>query len=451
MPSLRRQRGDTIIEVMVALAVLGLAFAISYATASRSLNVAQNSQEHSQASQVLKSQVELAHNNSSDSSLYTEGKWFCLYYSSSQGKISIADYPSNSVSSAPPECQSQLNASVNYVTYVTYTCEVQVGNGYQSCDASGNSGLVKQNYFTFTVAWPGIGNLGPQQEQINYKLDQVNNYTDLGGTSGGLGGGLPTCAANQEGTWPNCYTQPSIIVVVKKIAPDPGNVTPSCSKAATDAKAGTIVGLFQAGALVANQTTDISSSTTFNGLSVGNYQIQIRGVPSGYEACPPVSVSASTSMSGATVVTTLKIRPKCNQVYTQTGSTETYGIVGYSSVPVYAYGIIGYQSESYQVWGVVGYGYQNHPYWGVTGHQYVVTGGYWVYYNHHRDRYWINTYTYEPIYGWVDDWVYGPIYGWVTEWESVPIYGNYIAYWETIAQYGWTYTPVYGYVNQCPN
>jgi prepilin-type N-terminal cleavage/methylation domain-containing protein len=65
--SLRRQAGDTIVEVMVVLAVLGLAISISYTTANRSLLNARQAQENAQATERLQSQIEslrtLAANN----------------------------------------------------------------------------------------------------------------------------------------------------------------------------------------------------------------------------------------------------------------------------------------------------------------------------------------------------------------------------------------------------
>jgi len=52
------QRGDTIVEVMVVLAVLGLAIGVSYATANRSLLNTRQAQESSQATEIVQSQVE---------------------------------------------------------------------------------------------------------------------------------------------------------------------------------------------------------------------------------------------------------------------------------------------------------------------------------------------------------------------------------------------------------
>lgn len=52
------QSGDTIVEVMLVLAVLGLAMSVSYATVNRSLLQAREAQENSDASSLVQSQLE---------------------------------------------------------------------------------------------------------------------------------------------------------------------------------------------------------------------------------------------------------------------------------------------------------------------------------------------------------------------------------------------------------
>ncbi len=52
------QTGDTIVEVMVVLAILGLAISVSYATANRSLLNTRQAQENSQATELIQSQIE---------------------------------------------------------------------------------------------------------------------------------------------------------------------------------------------------------------------------------------------------------------------------------------------------------------------------------------------------------------------------------------------------------
>lgn len=56
--SSRKFAGDTIIEVMIAMAIIGLVISMSYATAQRSLKTGQAAQERIEALKVAESQVE---------------------------------------------------------------------------------------------------------------------------------------------------------------------------------------------------------------------------------------------------------------------------------------------------------------------------------------------------------------------------------------------------------
>ena len=55
----QNQNGDTIIEVMIVLAVLGMAISIAYSTASRSLLNMRRAQESSTATTLAQTQVEM--------------------------------------------------------------------------------------------------------------------------------------------------------------------------------------------------------------------------------------------------------------------------------------------------------------------------------------------------------------------------------------------------------
>lgn len=58
-PLFKAQRGDTIVEVIVVLAILGLALSISYATASQSLLNTRQAEEQAQATELLQAQIEV--------------------------------------------------------------------------------------------------------------------------------------------------------------------------------------------------------------------------------------------------------------------------------------------------------------------------------------------------------------------------------------------------------
>jgi type II secretory pathway pseudopilin PulG len=79
--------GDTIVEVMIVLAVLGLAISIAYATANRSLLNARQAQETSTATELVQSQVEIlrsmAPNLATDATHYVyQTTLFCIDSSS---------------------------------------------------------------------------------------------------------------------------------------------------------------------------------------------------------------------------------------------------------------------------------------------------------------------------------------------------------------------------------
>lgn len=142
-------RGDTIVEVLIALAVLGLAFSISYATANRSLIMARNAQEHSEALQYLDSQVELARADSGDDDLYDKTKTLCM------------DQATSDINYGKPIPATSIFCTVGERYKVSYTYDNAPMNG------------VDQDVFTFKVTWDGIGTLGPQQETMSYKIHKL--------------------------------------------------------------------------------------------------------------------------------------------------------------------------------------------------------------------------------------------------------------------------------------
>jgi prepilin-type N-terminal cleavage/methylation domain-containing protein len=54
----KRQNGDTIVEVLISVAIITLVLAIAYATMTRNITIMQDNQERSQAAKVTQGQVE---------------------------------------------------------------------------------------------------------------------------------------------------------------------------------------------------------------------------------------------------------------------------------------------------------------------------------------------------------------------------------------------------------
>lgn len=137
---LKNTSGDTIVEVLVALAVLSLAFAISYATAGRAITDSQNAQEHTLALEYLDSQIE------------------ALRYYASQPNQSL---PTSSF----------------YLQPVVSSSTVQVdpapgklpGNGFVYSISLSRDQTLSNTYHAI-ITWPGLGNLGQQSEELSYRV-----------------------------------------------------------------------------------------------------------------------------------------------------------------------------------------------------------------------------------------------------------------------------------------
>jgi prepilin-type N-terminal cleavage/methylation domain-containing protein len=77
-------RGDTIVEVLIAIAIVSVILVGAFVTSNKSTQAVRNSQEHAEAAQLLKSQIEQARiiieNSSSDLTdpLETSNTLFCI-------------------------------------------------------------------------------------------------------------------------------------------------------------------------------------------------------------------------------------------------------------------------------------------------------------------------------------------------------------------------------------
>jgi len=161
MLSNNNQKGDTIIEVLIALAVLALAFVISYSTANRALLDGQNSQEHSTALELLDAQAEALQyeasqpNDSINANEFNKPSSpsdFCLQPSS--GRIKLYGYFQASINQPnnyPTQCRLFGNADFNY--YIAIEPSTSISDD-----------------FHIVIWWQGIGNMGIQQEEISYKV-----------------------------------------------------------------------------------------------------------------------------------------------------------------------------------------------------------------------------------------------------------------------------------------
>lgn len=135
----RYQSGDTIVEVMLVLAVLGLAISLSYATANKSLKATRAAQENAQATALLQSQVEL------------------LRYLAPNGTANAA----TNIFQAGPYC-----IDTTAYTIVTVPASCLFDNLYQ-VDIT-YSGAATDT-FTLHAGWPDVSGQGTDAVTLSYR------------------------------------------------------------------------------------------------------------------------------------------------------------------------------------------------------------------------------------------------------------------------------------------
>ncbi len=143
---LRDARGDTIVEVLIVLAVLGLAIGVSYATANSSLQTTRAAQEDSQATELLQSQLEAMRSLASTdaANIFQSGSAFCI----NSAFTTVVD--TSLVSPAPACVQDNLyTVNINYV-----------------------NNAVTPDTFTLVATWPDIHGSVQDSETMVYRMHQ---------------------------------------------------------------------------------------------------------------------------------------------------------------------------------------------------------------------------------------------------------------------------------------
>lgn len=159
--------GDTIVEVLIVLAVLSLSFATSYSIAIKALGQARNAQEHSETLGNIDSQVEwlryaIAHDVNPSLPV---NRPFCMkspttYDDSFPATYTVTSSAANdNLSSYPIACTNGL-----YYSRIIY---------------SGPTGPADGN-FDIIIRWDGNASLGRQQEEINYRTYKLVPDTSPG-------------------------------------------------------------------------------------------------------------------------------------------------------------------------------------------------------------------------------------------------------------------------------
>ncbi len=153
------QRGDTLVEVLIALAALSGLLGFSYALTTRAQKVSQLSQDRAEATQVAQSQLEMLRE---------------LRNSPSVGSIDkLVEAASGTIISPTQKTDgfcldgSTTPLDATAADWAASQCVTGIGNRYQMrITYSGTPNRL----FTARVEWVGPGDTGQQQVEIMYRL-----------------------------------------------------------------------------------------------------------------------------------------------------------------------------------------------------------------------------------------------------------------------------------------
>jgi prepilin-type N-terminal cleavage/methylation domain-containing protein len=152
------QRGDTIVEVLIALTILASALGIAYATAHRSLRNSRQAQEHGEAYKLAESQLEALRNLSGSpaQNVFNSTTGYCIDTTT----MTVVPLTSNYFPNANPNSEVFANfpAACTKGLY-------RVGVRYTpNTPAAGN------DTFKVYVRWDSIRGGGRDQEILTYRM-----------------------------------------------------------------------------------------------------------------------------------------------------------------------------------------------------------------------------------------------------------------------------------------
>jgi len=152
-----RQRGDTIVEVLISMLIISVILAGAYGTVNKSSIGVRDSKEHAEALRLAQSQIEALRQDASKTTgsvIFTDAANppFCLY----NGAL----LPANNAS----ECRQDSGGQPTTTEPVYNLSDVRTSCG---------PGLPGNCYqFAATVSWNSVTGNGQASEQIVYRLYQ---------------------------------------------------------------------------------------------------------------------------------------------------------------------------------------------------------------------------------------------------------------------------------------
>jgi len=162
--------GDTIVEVLIAMAILGVVLSAAFVSVNRSVKNNTQSQEHSVALKLAEGQLETIREISSDTTnpnynaVFTEPHMFCLDQASANIiTASITDSTGPILANAGSSLDS--NTAYGACGGINSLYSIAVGRDLVP-------GTTKQFIFNVYIRWDSV--IGTTQDSVNlvYKVDQ---------------------------------------------------------------------------------------------------------------------------------------------------------------------------------------------------------------------------------------------------------------------------------------
>ncbi len=153
----KNQDGDTIIEVLIAIAIVASVLGITYSIMNRNLAIMRNNQERTEATRIGESQVEALKSRVQTAS----------------GEAEIA-----AISDSQPFCIEITSGNIDYLSSAVPASNLATANlsssAYDTCIRSFYSYVIRRNApgdptFTITVRWDTISR-GRGEVRVVYRI-----------------------------------------------------------------------------------------------------------------------------------------------------------------------------------------------------------------------------------------------------------------------------------------
>lgn len=139
--TIKRQRGDTIVEVLICITVLAMAFGVTFATVSASNKTMLSNKERFQAQRYANQQAEYIRASGGALRNDINSGFHCLYYDSSSTPKKV-----NYKNIGDPECQK------DGLYKIAVTCQVQASNPKSDCSGADDN----FNIYKIKVEWDSL-------------------------------------------------------------------------------------------------------------------------------------------------------------------------------------------------------------------------------------------------------------------------------------------------------